>query len=102
MKNRSLSNLTRTYVLALGLIAFLTLAIFISMHQFILTQTDSARLVNLSGSQRWLSQKISLLSVELVYETNTNVQNQLRTQLQDTTEQMQETCQELICGSPRY
>jgi len=101
MKNRSLSNLTRTYVLALGLIAFLTLAIFISMHQFILTQTDSARLVNLSGSQRWLSQKISLLSVELVYETNTSVQNQLRTQLQDTTEQMQETCQELICGDPR-
>lgn len=46
MKNHhSLSNLTRTYVLALSLIAFLTLAIFITMHQLILTQTDSARLV---------------------------------------------------------
>lgn len=67
MKIRSISKLTRTYVLALGLIAFLTLAIFIAMHQVILTQRDSARLINLSGSQRWLSQKVSLLSVELVY-----------------------------------
>ena len=71
MKIRSLSTLTRTYVLALSLIAFLTLAIVIviviSIHQVILTQVDSARLVNVSGSQRFLSQKIALLSVELVY-----------------------------------
>lgn len=99
--HRSLSNLTRTYILALSLIAFLSLAIFITMHQLILTQTDSARLVNLSGSQRWLSQRTSLLSVEYVYETNTSVQNQLRKQLQNTTEQLQETYRTLIFGSPR-
>ena len=69
MRNRSLSNLTRTYELALSIIAFLTLATVIVMHQVILTQTDSAHLVNLSGSQRWLSQKITLLSIKLVCET---------------------------------
>lgn len=101
MKNCSLSNLSRTYVLALSIIAFLTFATFIAMHQVILTQTDSAHLVNLSGSQRWLSQRISLLSVELVYETNTSEQIKIRQQLLKTTEQMQETCQDLIKGSSR-
>ncbi|MDP4126831.1 MAG: diguanylate cyclase [Bacillota bacterium] len=96
MRNRSLYNLTCTYVIALSLIAFLTLAIFITMHQLILTQTNSARLVNLSGSQRWLSQKTSLLSLELVCETNTGEQNHIRKQLLDTTVQMQETHQDLI------
>ncbi|WP_291299855.1 hypothetical protein [Desulfosporosinus sp. BICA1-9] len=56
MKIRSLSKLTRTYASALSLIALWTLATFITMHQVILTQKDSARLVNVSGSQRWLSQ----------------------------------------------
>ncbi len=46
MKNRTLSYLTRTYVLALSLIALLTYASFIMMHQLTLTQTDGARLVN--------------------------------------------------------
>jgi|GEM_PF-2588355 len=45
MKIRSLSKLTRTYALALSLIALLTLATFITMHQVILTQKDSALLL---------------------------------------------------------
>ena len=94
-----LSNLTRTYVLALSLIAFLTLASLITMHQLILTQTDSARLVNLSGSQRWLSQKTSLLSVELVSFPDNQERNQFRKQLFDTTKQIQENYQKLV-GDP--
>jgi hypothetical protein len=43
MKNRPLSKLTRTYVLALSLIALLALATFITMHQVILTQADIFR-----------------------------------------------------------
>lgn len=101
MKIRSLSTLTRTYVLALSLIAFLTLAIFITMHQVILTQTDSARLVNVSGSQRFLSQKTALLSVELVYSSKPGDRDHFRQQLLSTLEQIQKNHQELVQGSPQ-
>ena len=85
MKTRSLSKLTRTYASALSLIALLTLATFLTMHQVILTQKDSARLVNVSGSQRWLSQKAALLSVELVFLPDNSERVQFRKQLLSTT-----------------
>ncbi len=96
MKIRSLSTLTRTYVLALSLIAFLTLATFITMHQVILTQTDSARLVNVSGSQRYLSQKTALLSAGLVYDSKPDL---FRQELLSTVAQIQENYQELVTGN---
>lgn len=100
MKIHSISKLTRTYVLALSLIAFLTLAIFIAMHQVILTQRDSARLINLSGSQRWLSQKVSLLSVELVYGKTSAERDLFRRDLLAAIEQIQNNNQQLILGNP--
>lgn len=100
MKIRSLSKLTRTYASALSLIALLTLATFITMHQVILTQKDSALLVNVSGSQRWLSQKAVLLSVELVYSTDTSGRDHTRKQLLSTIDQLQKNHQELVQGCP--
>lgn len=99
LKNRSLSKLTRTYVLALSLIALLTLTTFITMHQVIFTQTDSARLVNVSGSQRFLSQKAALLSVELVHALTPGDRDLLRQELLSTIDKIQNTQQELINGS---
>ncbi len=101
MKSRSLSKLTRTYTLALSLIALLTLATFITMHQVILTQKDSALLINVSGSQRWLSQKAALLSVELVYLSDTGERNQSRMQLLRTIDQLLKNQHELVQDSPR-
>ena len=101
MKIRSLSTLTRTYVLALSVIAFLTLTIFITMHQVILTQADSARLVNVSGSQRFLSQKIALISVELVDASKPGDRDLFRQQLLSTIEQIQKQHQELVQDSPQ-
>ena len=101
MKSRSLSKLTRTYALALSLIAILTLATFITMHQVILTQKDSALLINVSGSQRWLSQKAALLSLELVYLSDPDERNQSREQLLRTIDQLLENQQELVQDSPR-
>lgn len=99
MRIRSLSKLTLTYVSVLSLIAFLTLATFITMHQVILTQKDSARLVNVSGSQRWLSQKAALLSVELVYFTDNSERNQIKQQLFNTVDQLLKHHQELVKGN---
>ncbi|WP_242876171.1 type IV pili methyl-accepting chemotaxis transducer N-terminal domain-containing protein [Desulfosporosinus hippei] len=69
------------------------------MHQVISTQSDSALLVNISGSQRWLSQKAALLSVELVYSSNTSDRKQIREQLSETIAQLQLNHQTLIEGS---
>ncbi|MBC2727480.1 MAG: diguanylate cyclase [Desulfosporosinus sp.] len=99
-KIRSLSKLTRTYISALSLIALLTLATFITMHLIILTQKDSALLVNLSGSQRWLSQKAALLSVELVYITDSAERDQSRKQLLSIINQLQRNHQALIEDTP--
>jgi len=99
MTIHSLSKLTRTYVLALGLIALLTLATFITMHLVILTQKDSALLVNLSGSQRWLSQKAALLSIELVYTPDSSKRDQSRKLLLSTIDRLQKNHQELIQGN---
>ncbi|AFQ42719.1 diguanylate cyclase domain-containing protein [Desulfosporosinus meridiei] len=96
MKLFSPSKLTRTYISALSLIALLTLATFFAMHQVISTQSDSALLVNISGSQRWLSQKAALLSVELVYSSNTSDRKQIREQLSETIAQLQSNHQTLI------
>ena len=99
MTIQSLSKLTRTYVLTLSLIAALTFAIFITLHQVILTQTDSARLVNLSGSQRWLSQKTVLLSVELVHSTTPEERHLFKNDLSLTIEQIENNNQQLVKGS---
>jgi len=98
MKIRSLSNLTHAYVLALSLIAFLTFVGFVSV--LILTQPDSAQLANVSGSQRYLSQKVVFLSVELVNTPNSNEQVKARNQLLGTIEKMEGNFQRLVQDSP--
>ena len=96
MKIRSQSRLTRTYASALSLIALLTLATFITTHLVLLTQKDSALLLNVSGSQRWLSQKVALLSLELVHSPDNSERDPLRKQLLSTIEQLQKEHQDLI------
>lgn len=97
----SLTKITRTYIIALCLIALLTLGTFVTMYQVILTQSDSALLLNISGSQRWLSQKVALLGVDLVYGTKTSERDQVRVQLIDIIEQLQFNHQSLINSNPR-
>lgn len=100
MTIRSLSKLTRAYVTALSLIALLTLATFITMYLSILTQRDSALLVNLSGSQRWLSQKAALLSVELVYIADSTERDRTRKQLRSIIDQLKTNHLALVKGNP--
>lgn len=99
MTIRSLSKLTRTYVSALGLIALLTLATLLTLNLVIMTQKDSALLVNVSGSQRWLSQRAALLSVELVYISDSAKRDQSRKQLLTIIDRLQSNHKELIKGN---
>jgi len=57
-------NMTLTYVLSLSVIAGLSLIVHFMLDRIILEQNDSAKVVNISGEQRMLSQRISLLTLE--------------------------------------
>jgi len=57
-------SLTTGYVLALGLIAILTIASHVTLNRVLVEHEGSAAIVNLSGRQRMLSQRIASLAVQ--------------------------------------
>ena len=57
-------NMTLTYVLSLSVIAGLSIIVHFMLDRIILEQNDTAIVVNISGQQRMLSQRISLLTLE--------------------------------------
>jgi len=59
--------LTLTYILALCLIALLSISAFTIQYSIIKTQENSASIINISGRQRMLSQRAALLASDLVY-----------------------------------
>ncbi len=57
-------NMTITYVLSLSVIACLSIIVHLMLDRIIAEQNDTATEVNISGQQRMLSQRISLLTLE--------------------------------------
>ncbi|MDH5508740.1 MAG: PAS domain S-box protein [Nitrospinota bacterium] len=62
--------ITTQYVLALGLIAILVLASYLALLELMTAQATWAQVINLSGRQRMLSQRISKLAHDLVMGTH--------------------------------
>ena len=58
--------LTFRYILALGLLSILSLGSYFILKENIKDQKDSAAIVNISGRQRMLSQRIALSSLRLL------------------------------------
>jgi diguanylate cyclase (GGDEF)-like protein len=58
-------NLTARYILALGLIALLTIASHLTLNRVLSEHEGSAAIVNVSGRQRMLSQRIASLAAQL-------------------------------------
>ncbi|BDY12440.1 PAS domain-containing sensor histidine kinase [Hydrogenimonas cancrithermarum] len=54
---------TKRYVLALGIIALLSTLAYFNLNHMIESQVDDGKMINISGRQRMLSQKIALFSI---------------------------------------
>ncbi len=60
------AGMTKRYLTALGLVALLSTAAFISLYQTIATQDTAAAIVNYSGKRRYTSQRAALYATQLV------------------------------------
>jgi diguanylate cyclase (GGDEF)-like protein/PAS domain S-box-containing protein len=91
--------LTRNYLLALSLIALLVGAVTIELAQFVAAQRENAVIVNVSGRQRMLSQRIVLLSLRLV-ATPAAEREAVRSDLHSAVELMEQSHNGLLAGDP--
>ncbi len=63
-----IENITSKYFLALGIIAALALVAYLGLYMVIKTNETGAAVVNYSGRQRMLSQRLAKLSHDVMHE----------------------------------
>lgn len=93
------SVLTFRYSFALGLLAFLFLTNYFILKENIGAQVNSAAIVNVSGRQRMLSQRIALYSLRLINAGEGSLRQQLRQELEKLIELMESSHLGLLNGS---
>ncbi|MBB6459060.1 SpoIIE family protein phosphatase [Flammeovirga kamogawensis] len=74
---------TASYIIALSLIALLSIASQLIIRSVLTEQEKDARIINISGRQRMLSQKISKLALQLERANSTKEYSILKSQLKD-------------------
>jgi len=82
-------NISIRYVLALGLIALLSISAYLSLYEVIRTQERSASMINVSGRQRMLSQRAALFALRLVTSESEDERAKWRKILSDTASLME-------------
>lgn len=95
----AINKFTLRYFIALSIIALLMTSANFLLQQLIKTEKNSAALVNISGRQRMLTQKIALLSVKLINSDDINERNNFRAELVGTTTEMEKAHQNLVTGT---
>jgi diguanylate cyclase (GGDEF)-like protein len=99
LKYKSLRYITLTYVLALALIAGLSLSTHLTVDRIVAQQQETAHVVNVSGRQRMLSQRIAELSLELSGTTDTPTRRSIESRLLDAVDLMGKSHAALTKGS---
>lgn len=94
-----LFNLTKRYLLALGLIATLSISAFCIVYWVIHTQETYASIINISGRQRMLSQKAALLGTQLLHCKNEAEEIEIRNQLYEVKTLLEISHKGLISGN---
>jgi len=98
----SLRRATASYLVALGLIAGLSVSTHVLVDSIVREQETTARIVNVAGRQRMLSQRIAGLSAELAAERDTYARAQLRNDLDEAIDLMARAHRALRRGDPEW
>lgn len=98
MNKVSTDSMTRNYLTALIIIAVLSILAFIILRAVINSEKASAALINISGRQRMLSQRIALYSFELISADTAAKRGNIRRKLLQSTNLMARSNQGLIKG----
>lgn len=91
--------MTWRYILALSIIAILALTANLMLNYTIASQSAYASIINISGRQRMLSQRVAMLSMHLVTEQQYSSRAELTRKLSDTLALMAKSHHALTQGS---
>lgn len=90
--------MTIRYILALSLIACVLLAAFFTVNKQISLNEKDAYLVNISGQQRMLSQRIALMAREVYHAPSKAMADELHQKMQSVTKRMMDNHIKLVSG----
>jgi len=90
--------MTRRYIFALGLLGVMSLASFFILQENIKSEKTSASIINVSGRQRMLSQRIAAFSLRLTNAQTASERRDLRDELKVVSEVMERSHNGLING----
>jgi len=96
----STRGITSRYTLALGLIALLSILAYVTLHWMVASQKDTAAVINVSGSQRWLSQRAAAYSLRLVSSHMKTERENIRQELLQIGKRMECNQSGLIHNNP--
>jgi diguanylate cyclase (GGDEF)-like protein/PAS domain S-box-containing protein len=99
MKKISTGIITFKYTVALGLLTLLAIASYFILLEDIKSHKTSAAVINISGRQRMLSQRIALNALRLVRSTDISEKQKLRRELSNDANLMQASHNALINGN---
>jgi diguanylate cyclase (GGDEF)-like protein/PAS domain S-box-containing protein len=92
-------NITFRYALALGLIALFSVSAYVVLYRIAASQKNTAAVINVSGSQRLLSQRAAVYSLRLVTAHNKTERNKARQELLEISKRMECNHDGLIHGN---
>ena len=98
MKLSMFRTIRARYLLALLLVALLSLSAYVLLSRVIGAQADNAAVINVSGRQRMLSQRTSLFVQQLAFAQDAEERERIRTELEDATDLMERSHIGLIEG----
>ena len=100
IKNHFPQQMTFAYLLALSIIALLSIASFFTLRKVISTQKSSVSVINVTNRQRFLAQNVAIYALCLANAKNTAEIETLKQDLLITVIEMEKAHKGLICGDP--
>ncbi len=98
-EQRPFRYVTIAYILALSLVACLSIISHALLHSYIYSHEQAARIINVSGRQRMLSQRIEASAIELSQARDATMRHEIETRMASAIELMERSHNALTQGS---